>query len=68
MKMKLFVSKIHPDFQVKQYDQQPDGTQQPIAGDPVYLIEFEPVLLTLKEYKQVITKSKDHVIEVSLED
>lgn len=64
MNIKLYVGKVSSDFAVKEYEQNDSGEQVPIPGDPVYLVEFEPALLTKKEYEELIKKTKDHVLEV----
>lgn len=63
MKMKMFISNAKSDFLVNE-EAGLDGTEVVSISDPVYLVQFEPVLLDKKEYLQLLGKAKKHEIEV----
>jgi hypothetical protein len=41
-----------------------NGQEVEEAGDPCMIVNFEPLPLTLAQYKDLLEKAKNHVVEV----
>lgn len=66
MNFEMYINKTTAEFRVDEYETTEDGQQVPIPGEAVYLVEFEPALLTQEEYFTLLKKTKKHAVKVSI--
>lgn len=66
MKIELHLNAVEPDFVAEEKGLNEEGRMVVEPGDELYIVRFDPVVLSKKDFESLLKRMKKHYLEVEL--